>query len=105
LSIAKGEEMELREMIEKAAENKGGMRELATAIGIHPNNLTNAKRGERGLPISACGKLADILDIDRWTVVAASDLVTEKNPERRAYLVPFVQEIAATANKTRISIL
>lgn len=82
--------MELREMIEAAAKITGDQTSLAKVIGVDRNNLTGAKAGRRGLPEVACGKLAEILKIDRWTVIAASALVTEKNPEKRAYLVPFV---------------
>jgi hypothetical protein len=82
--------MDLHEMIETAAKQCASVRELAQKIGVSDSNLTAAKAGRRGLPNSACGKLAEILNIDRWVVVAASDLVTEKNPEKRAYLTPFV---------------
>lgn len=89
--------MELREMIEAAAKLKGSQNNLAKAIGVAPDYLTHAKAGKRGLPEVACGKLAEILEIDRWNVVAASALVTEKNPEKRAYLAPFVHELPRKA--------
>lgn len=94
--------MELREMIERAAEKTGGQKELADKIGINPNNLTNAKRGERGLPTYACVKLAQLIGEDERHVIAASELVTEKNPERRAVWLPFVQEIATGARKQNV---
>ncbi len=86
--------MDLRQMIESAAEHFAEQKELANALRVSPNALTDAKAGRRGLPTYACGKLGEILGIDRWTVVAASDLVTEKNPEKRAYLAPFVRHAA-----------
>lgn len=89
--------MELREMIEAAASKLGEQRKVAELIGVHPDVLTAAKASRRGLPEVACGKLAEILGIDRWTVIAASALVTEKNPEKRAYLTPFVQELPRKA--------
>lgn len=82
--------MELHKMIELAANKKGSIRNLAKDIGVSDTNLTSAKMGRRGLPAIACGKLADILEIDRWTVVAASELVTERSEEKRAYFSPFV---------------
>jgi DNA-binding transcriptional regulator YdaS (Cro superfamily) len=84
-------------MIEEAAKKHGGMTKLAQELGIHPNNLSNAKNGKRGIPEIACGKLAEILEIDRWAVVAASALVTEKNPEKIKYLRPFTLEIQKAA--------
>lgn len=89
--------MELREMIESAAKIAGNQATLAKVIGLQPEALTAAKAGKRGLPEVACGKLAEILGIDRWTVIAASALVTEKNPEKRAYLAPFVLELPRKA--------
>lgn len=89
--------MELREMIEAAAKLTEDQKHLAKVIGVAPNSLTDAKAGRRGLPVEACGKLGDILGIDKWTVVAASALVTEKNPEKRAYFAPFVLESARKA--------
>jgi hypothetical protein len=82
--------MELRLMIEIAAKKEGSIRNLAKVLGVTDSNLTSAKMGRRGLPAMACGKLAEILGIDRWTVIAASELVTEKNEEKRAYFSPFV---------------
>lgn len=89
--------MELRELIEQAAKLTGNQAALAKVIGVHPNDLSAVKAGRRGLPEVACGKLAEILGIDRWTVIAASALITEKDPEKRAYLAPFVQELPRKA--------
>lgn len=89
--------MELRELIEQAAKVAGNQVALAKVIGVHPDVLTAAKAGRRGLPEVACGKLAEILGIDPWTVVAASALVTEKNPDKRAYLAPFVRNLPRKA--------
>lgn len=96
--------MELREMIEAAAKLAGDQKHLAKVIGLHPGVLTEAKAGRRGLPEVACGKLAEILGIDRWTVIAASALVTERNPEKRAYLAPFVLTLPKKAAQWLIAI-
>lgn len=89
--------MELREMIEAAAKISGDQKKLAKEIGLSPNNITEAKAGRRGLPTSACYKLGAILDLDPAAVVAASELVTEKNPEKRAVFAPFVRELPRKA--------
>lgn len=82
--------MELREMIETAAKITGDQAHLSKVVGQHSNALTNAKAGRRGLPVSACIKLAEILDIDPMKVIAASELATEKNETKRAVFYPFV---------------
>lgn len=86
--------MELRELIDAGTEKIGSQRRLAEYLGVIEQNLTAAKNGRRGLRADACGKLADLLGIDRFAVVAASELVTEKDPHRQAYFRPFVSGIA-----------
>lgn len=82
--------MQLRQMIEAGSIKAGSQAALAKVIGVTNNGLTDAKAGRRGLPAEACGKLADLIGVDRWTVLAASNLITEKNEEKRAYWAPFV---------------
>ena len=92
--------MELLAYITKAIELKTDQTDLAHALGVHRDVLTHAKAGRRGLPTLACVKLAQLIGEDERRVIAASELVTEKNPERRAVWLPFVQEIAAAAMKS-----
>lgn len=88
----KGIIMELREYIEEGEKKAGGRIALANYLRLpHPNNISNAKSGQRGLPLAACYKLADLIGVPRDSVAAASALVTEKDEEVRAYLLPFVQ--------------
>lgn len=82
--------MELREMIEAGTKRAGTQANLSKVIGIHPEALTSAKAGKRGLPTIACFKLAELIEIDVRKVIAASELVTEKNAEKRAFFAPFV---------------
>lgn len=89
--------MELREMIESAANIAGSQAALAKVIGVRPDQLTHAKAARAGLPAAACYQLAHILSIDPAAVVAASELVTEKNPEKRAVFAPFVLGVPRTA--------
>lgn len=90
----KGKSTELRELIELAEQETGGTAKLAHAIGVNANAVTCAKRHDRGLPVAACFQLAEIIGEDARTVIAASELVTEKKPERRAVLLPFVNNAA-----------
>lgn len=86
--------MELRDYIEEGEEKVGGRVALSLFLGLaHPNNISNAKSGQRGLPLAACYKLADLIGAKRDAVAAASALVTEKDEEIRAYLRPFAQVV------------
>lgn len=92
--------MELKAYITKGIEVTGGPAALARLIGIRHSHLNEAKAGKRGLPPVACGKLADLVSANRWDVVAASEILTEKDEAKRAYLLPFVQELAQTVRQT-----
>lgn len=83
--------MELRDYIEAGERIAGSGKKLAELLGVIPQNLTNAKRSERGLPLVACYKLAELIDARPEAVAAASALVTEKDAGAREYLRPFVQ--------------
>lgn len=84
--------MELRDYIEQGEKAAGGRIALAETLGLpHANNITNAKSGQRGLPLAACYKLADLIGERRDAIAAASALVTEKDESVRNYLRPFVQ--------------
>lgn len=89
--------MELRDYIEAGEKAKNGREALAAFLGVNPNNVTNAKRNARGLPIDACAKLAKLLGVPEIEVIAASELATEKKPEKRAFWLPFVEHAKAAA--------
>lgn len=87
--------MDLRELIEAGSRKAGEQKALAALLKIGTTDIANAKAGRRGLPAPACFMLADYLGIDPATVIAASELVTEKNEERRKIFYPFVMGRAA----------
>ncbi|SDY72960.1 hypothetical protein [Nitrosomonas sp. Nm33] len=74
---------ELKDFIEIGVEKARTQIELAKRIGILDVNLRMAKAGKRGLPIDVCILLADYIKVDRLEVIAASNLVTEKDERRR----------------------
>jgi len=82
--------MELRDYIEAGVKAKGSVTALADHLGIGPNNITGAKAHRRGLPADACMKLSKLLGVPFETVIAASELATERKEEKRAFWLPFV---------------
>ena len=97
--------MELKDYIENAEKSAGGRQPLADILGQNADAITGAKAHRRGLPNFACIKIADMLGVDRLEVIAASELVTEKKPERREVWLPIVlaaeaREIARTAEQS-----
>jgi hypothetical protein len=94
--------MDLKAYITKGIAKAGSLTALAEKIGVMRESLSAANASKRGLPPVACGKLADLIGADRWDVVAASEVLTEKDEKKRAYLLPFVQQIAETARKQTV---
>ena len=93
--------MEMKNYIEAGIEKAGSVISLAKLLQLQDTTVTNAKAHRRGLPNYACIKLADLLGVERLEVIAASELVTEKNPEKREVWLPIVlaaeaREIART---------
>ncbi|NJA87611.1 hypothetical protein HCX48_00005 [Rhodocyclus tenuis] len=97
--------MNIREMIEAGSAKTGNQKALAQYLGLHEKALTEAKGGRRGLPIDACGKLAELIGADRWEVVSASELQTEKDPAKRAYFAPFVRGSAHAVSIALLAIV
>ena len=87
--------MKLKELIERAEKASGSQKALALQIGQSPSNIRNAKAGIKGLPDYACVMIAEIIGEEPITVIAASNLATEKNEDRRKVWHPFVRHAAA----------
>lgn len=77
--------MTLRDYIEAGLKLKGTGRALAEALGIGSNELSDAKGHRRGLPNHACVKLATLINIEPLTIIAASELATEKKDDKREF--------------------
>ena len=82
--------MELKKYIEAGIAKCGTGVQLSLYLGQHENAVRDAKAHRRGLPVYACIRLAQLIEADPLSVIAASELVTEKKDERRAILLPLV---------------
>lgn len=88
--------MELRNFLDAGIQKAGTLTALSREIGITQPELSNAKAGRRGLPNHAIIALADYTKTDLRAVMAANELVTEKDERRRSY---WLQVLAAAATK------
>ena len=75
--------MDMKNYIEMAEKKAGKQIELARILGISDAYIRAAKRGARGLPVDICILLARYIDEDEIKVIAASNLVTEKDEKKR----------------------
>ncbi len=87
--------MELKELIERAEKAAGSQKALSLLIGQSPSAIRSSKAGIGGLPAYACIQIANLIEVPEITVIAASELVTEKKAERRAIFAPFVGRAAS----------
>lgn len=78
--------MDMKNYIEKAEKKAGMQLELAKLLNTSSNNIRSIKAGKRGMPVDACIILADYIGEDRLKVIAASNLVTEKDEKKRKIL-------------------
>lgn len=73
----------MRKYIELGEKKAGSQIKLAEYLGQYDSGLRAVKAGKKGLPDAVCIKLADYIGVDRLEIIAASNLVTEKDEERR----------------------
>ena len=78
--------MDLREYIEMGEKAAGHQVKLASYLEQNDSNMRKMKQNKRGLPDPMCIKLAHLIGVDPLHVIAASNLVTEKNSGRRKLL-------------------
>ena len=75
--------MKMKKYIEMGEKVAGSQVELAKLLEIKPNYLSMVKSNQRGLPDALCIQLADYIGVDRLEVIAASNLITEKDEKKR----------------------
>ena len=73
----------MKKFIEEGAKKAGNNKELAKILNQSETILSDVKAGKKGLNDAACIKLADFIGVNPLYVIAASNLVTEKDEEKR----------------------
>ena len=89
--------MEMKTYIEKAEKKAGKQTDLADMLGITASYIRMVKAGKKGFPIETCIVLADYIEEDRLAVIAASNLVTEKDEKKRRILESCFSTAASVA--------
>ena len=78
--------MKMKEFIEAAEKKAGKQLELAKMLDISDAYLRMVKSGKRSLSNDVCIQIADYIKADRLEVIAANNLVTEKDEKKRKIL-------------------
>lgn len=87
----------MKNYIELAEKKAGTQIELANMLGITASYIRMVKAGKKGFPIETCIVLADYINGDRLEVIAASNLVTEKDVKKRKILESCFRKVASVA--------
>lgn len=77
--------MELIDYIDTGIKKAGSLTALGFKIGLSQPRMSKVKAKVEHLPLDAAVKLADYIGADRFTVIAANELATEKKEEKRAF--------------------
>jgi|CXWL01.1.fsa_nt_gi plasmid maintenance system antidote protein VapI len=89
--------MKMKTYIEKGEKKAGNLAELAKILEIKANYLSMVKTNKRGLPVEVCIQLAEFIDENELHVIAASNLVTEKDERKRKILESCFRRVAGIA--------
>lgn len=75
----------LKRVIEQAAVKQGGKTALAKYLGIARTSIPDVLAGKRGLPPFAQAKLEELMGLKSGILRAPSELVIEKDPQRKSF--------------------
>lgn len=89
--------MELRDYIEEGAKKAGSLTALGNMLGMSQPTISGAKAHKRPLTAMALVQLAHYINADLEALIAANELVTEKDEKKRAYWRPFVEHARAAS--------
>lgn len=89
--------MLMKDYIETAAKKAGSLTALGRMLGISQPDMSNAKAMKKPLPVKALFQLAEYIDADLKAVIAANELVTEKDEAKRQFWTPFVNHAKAAS--------
>lgn len=89
--------MNINEYLDKAQEKAGSQVNLAKTLEISARYIRLVREGKRGFPDDICIQIADYIEVDRLEVIAASNLVTEKDEKKRKIFESCFRKVAGVA--------
>jgi hypothetical protein len=95
--------MKMKNYIEQGEKKAGTQKELANMLGISASYIRMVKAGQKGFSIDMCIVLADYIEEDRLEVIAASNLITEKDEKKRKILESCFRKVASVAAMTIVT--
>lgn len=95
--------MKMKTFIEAAEKKAGKQVELAKILEISDAYIRMVKSGKRSFSDDVCIQLADYIGADRLEVIAANNLVTEKDEKKRKIFESCFRKVAGVAAATVIA--
>lgn len=92
--------MEMKKFIEMGEKKAGKQIELAKYLNIQASTLGLVKQGKKSLTTALCIKLARYIEVDELEVIAASNLIIEKDEERRKIFESCLKKTSRAATVT-----
>lgn len=89
--------MDMKEFIEMGEKKAGSQKELAEYLGTRYTTLVAVKAGKKSLTTALCIKLGRYIDVDELEVIAASNLIIEKDAERRKIFESCIKKTSQAA--------
>ena len=77
--------MELRDYIEEGAKKAGSLTALGLMLNMSQPQISGVKAHRRTLPAKAVVQLAEYIGADLKLIMAANELATEKDEEKREF--------------------
>jgi transcriptional regulator with XRE-family HTH domain len=97
--------MEMKKFIEMGEKKAGKQIELAKYLNIQASTLGLVKQGKKSLTAALCIKLARYINVDELEVIAASNLIIEKDEERRKIFESCLKKTSKAAGVTAAAIV
>lgn len=97
--------MEMREFIEMGERKAGKQVMLAKYLNVKPSTLRIVKSGRTSLTTALCIKLARYIEVDELEVIAASNLIIEKDEERRKIFESCLKKAGKAAGTTAAALV
>lgn len=85
----------LSKIIEEAAKKVGTKKELALVLGMSATSLSDVLKGTRGLTPYAQDQLEKLMNLEGGALRAASELITEKDQEKKEHWKKKLEALAA----------
>lgn len=93
----KGFFMTLADYIDAGTKKAGSLTALGRLLEISQPDMSKAKAMKNRIPTKAAVQLAEYIGADLKAVIAANELVTEKDERKRAFWNPFVEHARAAS--------